>query len=185
MQSCSREQSIWFCNQEWVAEIESHCFGREEGSSVWQLAEHVLLNFKTSWTLEIWLEYLRVGFFFSYSGSICKWEEKKKLKDEKRSLIKWNKKNLIRIKFLPRVCSRGNVVVLTNVSWGFNYVARITAEFRLEQSIRGHLVKPHCNEQGHLQLSQVFRVLSSLTLNVCRDGAHLWAICASVSPWSL
>jgi len=47
----------------------------------------------------------------------------------------------------------------------------ITELFELEQSPKGHLVQLPCNEQGHLQLYQVLRAPSSLTLGVCRDGA--------------
>ena len=32
---------------------------------------------------------------------------------------------------------------------------RITEEFGLEGTCKGHLVQPPCNEQGHLQLDQV------------------------------
>jgi len=42
---------------------------------------------------------------------------------------------------------------------------RITELFELEQSPKGHLVQLPCNEQGHLQLYQVLRAPSSLTLS--------------------
>ena len=41
----------------------------------------------------------------------------------------------------------------------------------LEGTLKGHLVQPPCNEQGHSQVDQVLRAPSSLTLGVTRDGA--------------
>ena len=38
-------------------------------------------------------------------------------------------------------------------------------------ALKGCLVLLPCNEQGHLQLHQVLRAQSNLTLNVSRDGA--------------
>ena len=43
--------------------------------------------------------------------------------------------------------------------------------FELEGTFKGHLVQLPCNEQGCLQLDQVLRALSSLTVNVSKDGA--------------
>ena len=48
---------------------------------------------------------------------------------------------------------------------------RITESFELEGALKGHLVQLPCNQQGRLQLHQVLRAWSSLTLNVCRDEA--------------
>ena len=42
--------------------------------------------------------------------------------------------------------------------------------FELEGTFKGHPVQLPCNEQGHLQLHQVLRALSSLTLSVSSDG---------------
>jgi len=58
-----------------------------------------------------------------------------------------------------------------------------TESFELEGSLTGHLVQLPGNEQGHLQLHQVLRAPSSLTLSVSRDGAPppLWATCSSAS----
>lgn len=55
----------------------------------------------------------------------------------------------------------------------------------LEGTFKGHLVQLPCTEQGHLQLHQVLRAPSSLTLGISRDGAapHLRAVCASASPY--
>ena len=41
--------------------------------------------------------------------------------------------------------------------------------FELERTFKGHLVQLSCNEQEHLQLNQVLRARSSLTLNVSRE----------------
>ena len=38
--------------------------------------------------------------------------------------------------------------------------------FELEGTFKDHLVQLPCNEKGHLQLHQVLRALTSLTLNV-------------------
>ena len=43
--------------------------------------------------------------------------------------------------------------------------------FELEETLKGHLVQIPCSEQGHLQLHQVLRAPSSLTLRVSKDGA--------------
>ena len=44
--------------------------------------------------------------------------------------------------------------------------------FELEGILKGHLVQLPCNEQGHLQLHQVLRAPSSLTLGVSRDRTY-------------
>ena len=41
----------------------------------------------------------------------------------------------------------------------------------LEGIIKDQLIQPPCNDPGHLQLDLVLRALSSLTLNVSKDGA--------------
>jgi len=46
--------------------------------------------------------------------------------------------------------------------------ALTTALLELEGTLRSHLVQLPCNEQGHLQLHQVLRAPSSLTLGVSR-----------------
>jgi len=43
--------------------------------------------------------------------------------------------------------------------------------FELEGPLKGRVVQPLCNEQGHLQLHQVLRAWSNLTLGVSRNGA--------------
>jgi len=43
-----------------------------------------------------------------------------------------------------------------------------TESFELEGSLKGHLVQLPGNEQGHLQLHQVLRAPSSLTLSVSK-----------------
>ena len=40
--------------------------------------------------------------------------------------------------------------------------------FNLEETFKGHLVQLPCNKQGHAELHQVLRVLSSLPLGVIR-----------------
>jgi len=45
--------------------------------------------------------------------------------------------------------------------------------FELEGAFKSHLVQIPCSEQEHLQLDQVLRAPSRLTLGVCRD----WGIC--------
>ena len=50
---------------------------------------------------------------------------------------------------------------------------RIVESFELERTFKLHLVQLPCNEQGHLELHQVLRALTSLTLSVCRYRA--WA----------
>ena len=42
--------------------------------------------------------------------------------------------------------------------------------FELEGTFKGYLVQLPCNEQGHLQLHQVLRAPSSLTLSASKDG---------------
>ena len=41
----------------------------------------------------------------------------------------------------------------------------------MEGTSKGHLVQLSCADQGHLQLDQVLRALSSLTLSVSGDRA--------------
>jgi len=41
----------------------------------------------------------------------------------------------------------------------------------LEGTPKDQLVQPSCSEQGHLQLHQVLRATSRLTLGVSKDGA--------------
>ena len=48
---------------------------------------------------------------------------------------------------------------------------RIVESLELEETFKGHLVQLPYSERGHLQLHQVLRAPSSLTLNVSRDGA--------------
>jgi len=48
---------------------------------------------------------------------------------------------------------------------------RITESFDLEGTLKGHLAQLPCSEQGHLQLHQVLRAPSSLTLGVYKDRA--------------
>ena len=47
----------------------------------------------------------------------------------------------------------------------------VTEWFELEGTLRCHLVQLPCHEQGHLQLHQVLRAPSSLTLSVSKDRA--------------
>ena len=42
---------------------------------------------------------------------------------------------------------------------------RTVERFKLEETLKGHLVQLPCTEQGHLPLHQVLRAPSSLTLN--------------------
>jgi len=53
---------------------------------------------------------------------------------------------------------------------------RIIESFELEGILKGHLAHLSCNEQGRLQLHQVLRARSSLTLSVSRDWGipHQW-----------
>ena len=51
--------------------------------------------------------------------------------------------------------------------------------FELEGALKGHLAQFPCSDQGHLQLHQVLRAPSSLTLGVCRDGASTTSSCVS------
>jgi len=48
---------------------------------------------------------------------------------------------------------------------------RIIESSELEGTFKGHLFQLHCSKQGHTQLHQVLRALSSLALAVSRDGA--------------
>ena len=68
---------------------------------------------------------------------------------------------------LPFWKANGYVPALPTCPWNH----RILESFELEGTTKGHLVQPSCNEQGHLQLRQGARALSSLTLNVSRDLA--------------
>ena len=58
----------------------------------------------------------------------------------------------------------------TFIEW-FELEETFTERFELEGTHKGHLVQLPCIEQGHLQLHQVPRALSSLTLSIPRDGA--------------
>jgi len=55
---------------------------------------------------------------------------------------------------------------------------RIIESFELERTLKYHLVQFPCSEQGHLQLDQVLRACSSLTLNQCcwRRKEILWIV---------
>jgi len=55
-------------------------------------------------------------------------------------------------------------------------VHRIIQSFDLEGTVEDHLVQLPCSEQAHLQLPQVLRAPSSLTLGVCRDGAPITSL---------
>ena len=48
---------------------------------------------------------------------------------------------------------------------------RIIELLELKRNVNGHPVQLPCNEQGHLHVIKELRTLSSLTLNVSRDGA--------------
>ena len=50
---------------------------------------------------------------------------------------------------------------------------RTIESFDLEGTFKGHLVQLPCSEQGHLQLDQVLRAPSSLTLGVSKGGAPI------------
>ena len=65
-----------------------------------------------------------------------------------------------------------------------NSGSQFTESLELEGTLKGDLVQLPCNEQGHPQLDQVLRALSSLTSNVSRDGEPPppWATCVSASP---
>ena len=52
-----------------------------------------------------------------------------------------------------------------------NSGSQFTESLELEGTLKGHLVQLPCNEQGHPQLDQVLRALSSLTSNVSKDGS--------------
>ena len=47
----------------------------------------------------------------------------------------------------------------------------IIEQFVFDGSVEGHLVQLPCSEQGYLQLHQLLRAPSNLTLGVSRDGA--------------
>ena len=47
-------------------------------------------------------------------------------------------------------------------------MTKFIESFQLEGTLTGHLP---CNEQGHLQLDQVLRAPSSLTLGISKDRA--------------
>uniref|UniRef100_A0A8C9EVD1 Uncharacterized protein n=1 Tax=Pavo cristatus TaxID=9049 RepID=A0A8C9EVD1_PAVCR len=51
-------------------------------------------------------------------------------------------------------------------------VSKIIQSIELEETFKGHLVQLPCKEQEHLQLHQVLRYTSSLTLNVSMDRAY-------------
>ena len=52
-----------------------------------------------------------------------------------------------------------------------NSGSQFTESLELEGTLKGDLVQLPCNEQGHPQLDQVLRALSSLTSNVSKDGS--------------
>ena len=52
-----------------------------------------------------------------------------------------------------------------------NSGSQFTESLELEGTLKGDLVQLPCNEQGHPQLDQVLRALSSLTSNVAKDGS--------------
>ena len=71
-------------------------------------------------------------------------------------------------KALVEAAFAGSLVVCTS----HTSMNHITIEsFELEGTLKGHLFQVPCHEQGHLQLHQVLRATSSLTLNIIRDGA--------------
>ena len=51
------------------------------------------------------------------------------------------------------------------------HVTIFIESFELEGTPNGHLVQLSCADQGHLQLDQVLRALSSLVLSVSGDRA--------------
>ena len=53
----------------------------------------------------------------------------------------------------------------------------IIESFELEETFKGHQVQLPCNEEGHLQLHQVLRSMSSPTLRVSRDEAYTTSLC--------
>ena len=59
----------------------------------------------------------------------------------------------------------------------FCYICKIIECFELEGTIKGHLVQLPCKERGHLQLHQVLRSPSSLTLGVSKGGAPTTSLC--------
>jgi len=48
-------------------------------------------------------------------------------------------------------------------------IQRVFELLELEGTLKGHLVQPPCNEQGHLQQIRLLRAPSSLTLSISRD----------------
>ena len=75
--------------------------------------------------------------------------------------------------------SRSEFLVLD----GFPRWCRRTIEsFELEGILIGPLVQLHCVEQGHLQLHQVLRAPSSLTLAVCSNGVSSTTSLGNTSP---
>ena len=70
-----------------------------------------------------------------------------------------------------RTCS-GSVLHMRQSKQNSSYsmsVFRITESFKLEETLKGHLAQLPCNEQGHLQLHQVLRAPSSLSLDVPKN----------------
>ena len=55
--------------------------------------------------------------------------------------------------------------------WSPTQTVRIIESFELKGTTKDHLAQLRCSEPGHLQLDQVLRAPSSLTLSVSRDGA--------------
>jgi len=63
------------------------------------------------------------------------------------------------------------------LSWmGSEPVCGIIELFELEGALKCHLVQHPCSEQGDLQLDQVLRSRSRLTLNVSGDGAPITSL---------
>lgn len=63
--------------------------------------------------------------------------------------------------------------------------SRVIDLFQMDGTLKGCLVQLPGSEQGHLQLYQVLRALSSLTLKMSAGRRHpppLQATCASASP---
>jgi len=54
-----------------------------------------------------------------------------------------------------------------------DFCHRIIEFFELEKTLIGHIVQLSCSKQGYLQVHQVTRAWSSLTLNVCKDRASI------------
>ena len=64
----------------------------------------------------------------------------------------------------------------------------IIESFELDGTLKGHLIQPSCNEQGHLQLDQVLRAQSSLTASVTRNGSSttsLGSLCQCLTTLSV